>query len=105
MTELNHTTGTDPEGGDAQVTWPQLPAEAGGAAGSDPSRDLAVGELLSRLGDVPGLPVARHGEVYTLLHDELLAALNEAVAEQPATDPAAAAGPTHSPRNATNEQA
>ncbi len=65
MTELNHTTGTDPDGGDAQVT---LAGASGGrrpaAAGNDPSRDPAVGALLGRLGDLPDLPVARHGEVY-----------------------------------------
>ena len=108
MTEPNHITGTDPAadaaGEDAEVTWPALPAEAGGAAGNDPSRDPAVGALLRRLGDLPDLPVARHGEVYDLLHDELLAALNEPIAAPPATGPASA-GPTTSPGDATNEQA
>ena len=42
MTEPNHTTGTDPAGEDAQVTWPALPAEA---TGQDPSPDPAVGAL------------------------------------------------------------
>ena len=103
MTELNPITGTDPAGEAARVTWPVLPAEPGDAAGDDPSRDPAVGALLRRLGEVPDLPVARHGEVYALLHDELLAALNETIAV-PATGPAAA-GPTTSPGDATNEQA
>lgn len=104
MTELNHITGTDPAGEAAQITWPVLPAEPGGAAGDDSSRDPAVGALLRRLSDVPDLPVARHGEVYALLHDELLAALNETIAAPPSTGPATA-GPTTSPGDATNEQA
>lgn len=113
MTEPSHITGADPAadpaGEDARVTWPSLPAEAGGAAGNDPSRDPAVGALLRRLGDLPDLPVAGHGEVYALLHDDLLAALNEPIAAPPATSPAAAgpttAGPTTPPGDATNEQA
>ncbi|MDP9983362.1 hypothetical protein J2W14_002775 [Pseudarthrobacter oxydans] len=107
MTEPNHTTGTDPAGEDAQVTWPALPAvpgDADTAAGDDPSRDPAVSALLRRLGDLPDLPVARHEEVYALLHDELLAALNESIAAPPTKGPAAA-GPTTSPGDATNEQA
>ena len=100
MTEPNHSTGTDPAREDTQVTWPARPAEAGAAAGNDPSRDPAVGALLRRLGELPELPVARHDEVYALLHDELLAALNESVAAPPATGPAAA-GPTTSPGDAT----
>lgn len=107
MTEPNHITGTDPAGEDAQVTWPALPPEpghAGAAAGHDPFLDPAVGALLRRLGDLPDLPVARHEEVYALLHDELLAALNESIAAPPTTGPAAA-GPTTSPGDATNEQA
>ena len=104
MTELNPITGTDPAGEAARVTWPVLPAEPGDAGGDDSFRDPAVGALLGRLGDVPELPVDRHGEVYALLHDELLAALNETIAAPPATGPAAA-GPTTSPGDATNEQA
>ena len=104
MTELNPNTGTDPAGGDPHVTWPELPAASGDAAGDDPSRDPAVVALLRRLSELPALPVARHGEAYALLHDELLAALNESVAEQPTAGPAAA-GPTNSPGDATNEQA
>ena len=100
MTEPNHTTGTDPAVGDPQVTWPALPAEADDAAGHDPSRDLAVGALLRRLGELAEHPVARHAEIYAHLHDELLAALNEPVAAPPATGPAAA-GPTTSPGDAT----
>jgi hypothetical protein len=104
MTEPNHSTGADPAAEDARVTWPALPAEAGGAAGNDLSRDPDVGALLRRLDDLPDLPVARHQEIYALLHDELLAALNESIAAPPTTCPAAA-GPTTSPGDATNEQA
>ena len=109
MTELNRTPGIDPEGGDTQVRWPALPADGAGAAGNDSSGDPAVAALLSRLGNLPDLPVARHGEVYALLHDELLAALNEPAVGppatvQPATGPATA-GPTNPPGDAKNEQA
>ena len=104
MTEPNHITGTDAVGGAARLTWPALPAEDGDAAANDPSRDPAVGALLRRLSELPALPVARHGEVYGLLHDELLAALNESVAAPPAAGPAAA-GSTSSPGDATHEQA
>ena len=106
MTEPNNITGTDPAGQDAQVSWPALPAlpaepgGAGAAGGHDPSLDPAVGALLRRLGDLPDLPVARREEVYALLHDELLAALNESIAAPPTTGPAAA-GPTTSPGDAT----
>jgi hypothetical protein len=95
MTELNHTTATDPTRGDAQVTWPALPgdpAEAGDAAGDSGSRDADVEALLDRLSQLPELPVARHGELYAGLHDDLLAALNESVN-------------TTSTGDATNEQA
>lgn len=104
MTEPNPTTETDPAAGDTRVTWPELPAVSGEAAGNDPSRDPAVGALLRRLSELPALPVDRHGEAYALLHDELLAALNEPIAEQPTAGPAAA-GPTNPPGDATNEQA
>ena len=100
MIEPNHITGTGPAGEDPRVTWPALPAEADDAAGHDPSRDPAVGALLRRLGELPDLPVARHGEIYVRLHDDLLAALNEPIAGPPATGPAAA-GPTSSPGDAT----
>jgi hypothetical protein len=99
MTEPNHSTGADRAAEDARVIWPPLPAQAGGTAGNEPSRDPAVGALLRRLDDLPDLPVSRHGEVYALLHDELLAALNESIAAPPATGPAAA-GPTTSPGDA-----
>ena len=95
MTELNHTTETDPDSGDVQVTWPSFPvdsAEAGCAPGHAESGDPDVDALLDRLGQLPELPVALHGEVYAGLHDDLLAALNESVN-------------TTSTGDATNEQA
>ena len=76
MTEPNHATGSEPAGAPARITWPSLPAEPGGGAAADPLRDPAISALLERLGGLPDLPVARHGEVYTALHDELLAALD-----------------------------
>ena len=103
MTELNPTPGTDPAQVDPHVTWPELP-EPGDAAGKDPSGDSAVSALLCRLSELPALPVARHGESYAVLHDELLAALNETTAEHPTARPASA-GPTNPPGDATNEQA
>ena len=102
MTELNPTSGTDPVQVDPHVTWPELP-EPGDAAGNDPSGDPAVSALLRRLSELPALPVARHGKSYAVLHDELLAALNETTAEHPTGRPAA--GPTNPPGDATNEQA
>ncbi|MET3921783.1 hypothetical protein [Arthrobacter sp. UYEF20] len=69
MTELNPA----PE---ARVDWPSLPeAFSQDAAAQDPDVDA----LLERLGTLPGLPVAVHGEVYAGLHDDLMEALNEDV--------------------------
>ncbi|MEO3932781.1 hypothetical protein WMO79_08215 [Micrococcaceae bacterium Sec7.4] len=92
MTEQKHITETDPDGGEAQVSWPVPAAEPGEADGHVPSTDPEVAALLERLNELPGLPVALHGDVYAGLHDELLAALNET-------------GTTTSPRDATHEQA
>lgn len=95
MTEQNHPTEPDPTRGDARVTWPASPvnpAEAGDAAGNAETVDPDVDVLLDRLSQLPELPVARHGEVYAGLHDDLLAALNESVN-------------TTSTGDATNEQA
>ena len=72
MTELNLST-------EARIDWPE-PADE--SAVGDP----AVDALLLRLGDLPELPVASHGEVYAGLHDELAAALNEDVAGHDAGD-------------------
>ena len=74
MTEPNRTTETDPDAPPARASWP-LPAEPDGG-GRVLSADPAVTALLDRLGDLPELPVARHGDVYAALHDDLLAALN-----------------------------
>ena len=113
MTEPNHTTQTDAAGGAGQAIWPALPSEPGEATGNAPSADSAVGALLERLGEVPDLPVALHVEVYAGLHDELLAALNEAVGGA-AGSPAAAIhaagmqnppGTTTETEDATHEQA
>lgn len=103
MTELNPEPGTGPVEAASHVTWPELP-EPGETAGNDPSGDPAVGALLRRLSELPGLPVARHGESYALLHDDLLAALNETIADHPTARPAQA-GPTNPPGDATHEQA
>jgi len=88
MTELNPSTAArpdspesaeSPEHAEARIDWP--------APGGDPAAgDPAVDALLLRLGDLPELPVASHGEVYAGLHDELAAALNEDVAGQAAGD-------------------
>ena len=98
MTEPNHTIETDPAGGEAQVNWPAFPAAPDGATADrpdgDPAGDPAVGPLLDRLRDLPELPVALHTEVYSGLHDELLAALNETVAGQPAAAQAAEGRPS-----------
>jgi hypothetical protein len=85
MTELNPEThparGTDtqtpetPDTEDSRIDWPASP---GDAAAQDP----AVSALLERLGALPELPVAGHGEVYAGLHDDLMAALNEDVSGQ-----------------------
>lgn len=103
MTEPHHTAETDtaetdpaetdtpgPEtaGGAARANWPEAPAAAAGNS----TRDSAVDALLDRLADLPELAVARHGEVYAGLHDDLLAALNESVTTTP-------------PGDTTNEQA
>lgn len=92
MTEQNHMTETDTDGGQPQVTWPVPTAESGEPDGHVPSTDPEVAALLDTLSELPGLPVALHAEVYAGLHDELLAALN-------------ASGTTTSPRDATHEQA
>lgn len=93
MTEPNPSTDPQPdsresaestERAEARIDWP---APGGDPAAGDPAAgDPAVGALLLRLGDVPELPVASHGEVYAGLHDELAAALNEDVAGQGAGD-------------------
>ncbi|WP_426976899.1 hypothetical protein ACQCSU_19360 [Pseudarthrobacter sp. O4] len=71
-TATDTATATDPEMLETRVDWPSLPA---GAAAQDPYVDA----LLERLGTLPGLPVAVHGEVFAGLHDDLLEALNEDV--------------------------
>lgn len=53
-----------------ETAWPALPEPGAGA-------DRDVERLLERLGTLPGLPVSGHGEVYTGLHRDLLAALND----------------------------
>lgn len=97
MTEPHHTPGTgtagtdtpgtDTAGGAAAANWPLAPAGTAGTAESNSTRDSAVDALLDRLGELPELPVARHGEVYAGLHDDLLAALNESVTTTPPGEP------------------
>ncbi|MDN4644095.1 hypothetical protein [Arthrobacter sp. PsM3] len=116
MTEPNDTTGTDTTGTDAagedaQVIWPAGPAEPDEATGSAPRNaagDPAVVALLDRLGDLPELPVALHGEVYAGLHDDLLASLNEDVAGPAGGQPAGGRntpGTTTETGDTTHEQA
>jgi hypothetical protein len=79
MTEPNASLDASPDSDAARVDWPEPAAET-------PVGDPAVDALLARLGTLPELPVAHHGEVYAGLHDGLVAALNEDVAGQPAGD-------------------
>lgn len=77
MTEQNPFTDArqetaGPENPGAGVDWPE---HTGETAVGDPTVD----SLLARLGELPELPVAAHGEVYSGLHDDLAAALNEDV--------------------------
>ncbi|WP_346959121.1 hypothetical protein [uncultured Arthrobacter sp.] len=84
MTEPNPSLDARPGSDAARVDWPE---PAGDTAVGDPAvGDPAVDALLGRLGTLPELPVADHGELYAGLHDELAAALNEDVAGQPAGD-------------------
>lgn len=99
MTELNHATQTEepesvePETDEtpAGVSWPSLLSELpeatsreqgtpDAATRSPATQDPAISSLLERLGALPGMPVAGHGEVYAGLHDDLMEALNEDVA-------------------------
>jgi len=79
MTEPNPSLDVDPGSDATRVDWPEPAADT---AVEDP----AVDALLERLGTLPELPVADHGELYAGLHDELAAALNEDVTGQPAGD-------------------
>lgn len=86
MIELNPSTqpasSTGPDTGHTRDTpgpgldWPASPLDAA-------RQDPAVSALLDRLGALPDLPVASHGEVYAVLHEGLMAALNEDLAAQP----------------------
>lgn len=121
MTEPNRTTETDPDGGPVPASWPApaTPTVPGQSGGHVPATDSAVEALLERLGELPELPVVRHGEVYVRLHDDLLAALDEDVtgasgaghpdgppeAGRPPGRPGKPAGTTTEPEDATYEQA
>lgn len=65
MTEL-----TEPDNVPAQPApeWPQ-------AAGQDIT-DPHVAEAMARLLEIPRLPAADHDALYSVVHDELLAVLN-----------------------------
>ncbi|SDL83474.1 hypothetical protein [Arthrobacter sp. ok362] len=73
----------------ADVAWPdlpshQLPAEQSGRAVQEQQarvQDPAVSAVLDRLAAVRQTPVSEHGEVYAGMHDALLEALNEDVAD------------------------
>ncbi|MCU1531218.1 MAG: hypothetical protein JWO49_789 [Arthrobacter sp.] len=101
MTEPNHATATEvpeTEEAPARVSWPSLPSELPEAASRGPgapgpaaqssvrqgpaATDPAISSLLERLGALPGMAVSAHGEVYTGLHDDLMDALNEDIANQ-----------------------
>lgn len=77
MTEPNHSTDPHPDHAGSGPEWP---------APADGTGDAAVDAVLLRLVELPGLPVADHGEVYAGLHEDLAAALNEDVAGAPAGD-------------------
>ena len=77
MTEQNLSNPAQAENPDA-FDWP---ASTGQSSVGDP----AVDAVLERLGALPELPVASHGEVYAGLHDDLVEALNEDVTGQDVT--------------------
>lgn len=73
---------------EAAVPWPELPSALPRVTGPE-LRDPAVDTLLERLGTLVSTPVSGHSEVYAALHDELLEALNEDVADPTSTGPGA----------------
>ncbi|XAS65267.1 hypothetical protein ACOM2C_00055 [Pseudarthrobacter sp. So.54] len=79
MTEPNHIPETGANGDEPRVIWPAMPGERADASGQATSADAGVAAVLERLGTLPDLPVARHGDIYAGLHDDLLAALNEPI--------------------------
>ena len=79
MTEPNHITETGANGDKPRGAWPALPGAQDDSSGPATSTDAGVAAVLERLGTLPDLPVAQHGEIYAGLHDDLLTALNEPI--------------------------
>ena len=75
MTEQKPSSAAQPGSHSPRPEWPAYSGDAGVG-------DPAIDAMLVRLGALPELPVAAHGEVYAGLHDELVEALNEDVAGQ-----------------------
>lgn len=89
MTELS----TDDDGPAAVQPSPDWPV------GQKEMADPVVQRALDQLEALPHVPVSEHETVYNMLHDELLAALNEdpAASDPAGSDPAGSAPEAHDP--------